>query len=147
MREPKDEQKLFSLEDFLNTVTYSAAARFPEGEIRLSNTNSSSGSHRLSEEQQHVANEVAAGPRGEVRGPVRVWLYSPKLARPRPEARRVPALGYCARTPHFRTRDPCHRPPLQLSIIFGLITLPWLLQHGLAREAMDCIKNRPAGGF
>jgi 4-carboxymuconolactone decarboxylase len=34
----------------------------------------------LSEEQQQVAKEVAAGPRGEVRGPVRVWLHSPQLA-------------------------------------------------------------------
>src|SRR5271156_3379016 len=34
----------------------------------------------LSKEQQRVADEVAAGPRGEVRGPVRVWLHSPELA-------------------------------------------------------------------
>lgn len=35
---------------------------------------------RLSDAQQQVANQVAAGPRGEVRGPVRVWLHSPQLA-------------------------------------------------------------------
>lgn len=35
----------------------------------------------LSPEQQAVADEVAAGPRGEVRGPVRLWLHSPELAR------------------------------------------------------------------
>lgn len=34
----------------------------------------------LSEAQQKVASDVAAGPRGEVRGPVRVWLHSPELA-------------------------------------------------------------------
>lgn len=34
----------------------------------------------LSAEQQRVAGEVAAGPRGEVRGPVRLWLHSPELA-------------------------------------------------------------------
>lgn len=34
----------------------------------------------LSPEQQRVADAVAAGPRGEVRGPVRLWLHSPELA-------------------------------------------------------------------
>jgi len=34
----------------------------------------------LNEAQKQVADEVAAGPRGEVRGPLRVWLYSPELA-------------------------------------------------------------------
>lgn len=35
---------------------------------------------RLTEEQQRVANAVASGPRGQVRGPLRAWLYSPELA-------------------------------------------------------------------
>ncbi len=35
---------------------------------------------RLSDAQQEVARQVVAGPRGEVRGPVRVWLHSPELA-------------------------------------------------------------------
>ena len=34
----------------------------------------------LSEAQHRVAKDIAAGPRGEVRGPVRVWLHSPELA-------------------------------------------------------------------
>lgn len=34
----------------------------------------------LSPEQQAVADEVASGPRKEVRGPVRAWLYSPEYA-------------------------------------------------------------------
>lgn len=34
----------------------------------------------LDQDQQRVADEVANGPRGEVRGPVRVWLHSPELA-------------------------------------------------------------------
>lgn len=34
----------------------------------------------LTPEQQRVAEAVAAGPRGEVRGPVRLWLHSPELA-------------------------------------------------------------------
>jgi len=35
---------------------------------------------QLNSEQQRVADEVASGPRKEVRGPVRVWLHSPELA-------------------------------------------------------------------
>ena len=35
---------------------------------------------QLNAEQQRVANEVASGPRKEVRGPVHVWLHSPELA-------------------------------------------------------------------
>lgn len=35
---------------------------------------------RLSADQQRVADAVSAGPRGEVRGPVRLWLHSPGLA-------------------------------------------------------------------
>ena len=34
----------------------------------------------LSEEQRQVADEVAAGPRGQIRGPVLLWLHSPELA-------------------------------------------------------------------
>src|SRR5688572_12189822 len=34
----------------------------------------------LDQDQQRVADEVAKAPRGEVRGPVRVWLHSPELA-------------------------------------------------------------------
>lgn len=35
---------------------------------------------RLSEEQQKVYDEVTGGPRGQVRGPVHLWLHSPELA-------------------------------------------------------------------
>ena len=35
---------------------------------------------RLDAEQQRVADEVASGPRKEVRGPMHVWLHSPELA-------------------------------------------------------------------
>jgi 4-carboxymuconolactone decarboxylase len=34
----------------------------------------------LTEEQKRVADAVASGPRGGVRGPLRMWLYSPELA-------------------------------------------------------------------
>lgn len=96
---------------------------------------------RLSEEQQHVATEVAAGPRGEVRGPVRVWLYSPKLAD------RAQKLGEFLRwetvvAPRISElvilvtarRYSCHY------IWFNHTALA--LQHGLSREVIDCIKNR-----
>ncbi len=35
---------------------------------------------QLDAEQQRVADEVASGPRKEVRGPMHVWLHSPELA-------------------------------------------------------------------
>ena len=35
---------------------------------------------QLDTEQQRVADEVASGPRKEVRGPMHVWLHSPELA-------------------------------------------------------------------
>ncbi len=35
---------------------------------------------RLTDEQKRVAEAVASGPRGGVRGPLRMWLYSPELA-------------------------------------------------------------------
>jgi 4-carboxymuconolactone decarboxylase len=34
----------------------------------------------LTQEQQRVANAVASGPRGVIRGPLRMWLHSPELA-------------------------------------------------------------------
>ncbi len=34
----------------------------------------------LTEEQQAVADEIAAGPRGQIRGPMLLWLHSPELA-------------------------------------------------------------------
>ena len=34
----------------------------------------------MTAEQQRVHDEIAAGPRGKVVGPLRVWLYSPELA-------------------------------------------------------------------
>jgi 4-carboxymuconolactone decarboxylase len=34
----------------------------------------------MTAEQQRVHDEIAAGPRGKVEGPLRVWLHAPKLA-------------------------------------------------------------------
>lgn len=35
---------------------------------------------QMTTEQQRVHDEIAAGPRGKVVGPLKVWLYSPELA-------------------------------------------------------------------
>jgi 4-carboxymuconolactone decarboxylase len=35
---------------------------------------------RMSAEQQRIYDEIAAGPRGQVVGPLKVWLHSPELA-------------------------------------------------------------------
>jgi len=34
----------------------------------------------LSDEQQAIADEIASGPRGQIRGPMLLWLHSPELA-------------------------------------------------------------------
>mgnify|MGYP001824905928 CR=1 FL=1 len=34
----------------------------------------------LSAEQQEIADEIASGPRGQIRGPMLLWLHSPELA-------------------------------------------------------------------
>jgi 4-carboxymuconolactone decarboxylase len=34
----------------------------------------------LSAEQQSIADEIASGPRGQIRGPMLLWLHSPELA-------------------------------------------------------------------
>ena len=35
---------------------------------------------QMSAEQQRIHDEIAAGPRGAVVGPLKVWLHSPALA-------------------------------------------------------------------
>ncbi len=100
----------------------------------------------LSKEQQQVADEVAAGPRGEVRGPVRVWLYSPELAA------RAQKLG------EFLRWNTVLEP--RISELVVLVTArhydcdyiwfnhaPLALKHGLSPVAIDCIKNRREATF
>jgi 4-carboxymuconolactone decarboxylase len=100
----------------------------------------------LSKEQQRVADEVAAGPRGEVRGPVRVWLYSPELAA------RAQKLG------EFLRWNTVLAP--RISELVVLVTArhydcdyiwfnhaPLARKHGVSPEAIDCIKNRRAAAF
>ena len=100
----------------------------------------------LSKEQRQVADEVAAGPRGEVRGPVRVWLYSPELAA------RAQKLG------EFLRWNTVLAP--RISELVVLVTArhydcdyiwfnhaPLAQKHGLSPEAIDCIKTRRAAMF
>lgn len=100
----------------------------------------------LSDEQQQVAKDVAAGPRGEVRGPVRVWLHSPELAA------RAQKLGEFLRWNTVLDQ--------RISELVILVTarhydcdyiwynhVPLALKHGLSAEAVDCIKNRRKAAF
>lgn len=100
----------------------------------------------LSEEQQKVAGEVAAGPRGVVRGPVHVWLHSPQLAA------RAQKLGEFLRWNTVLDQ--------RISELVILVTArhydcdyiwfnhaPLALEHGLSPETIDCIKNRRKATF
>jgi 4-carboxymuconolactone decarboxylase len=95
----------------------------------------------LSLEQQRVADEVAAGPRGEVRGPVRMWLYSPELAA------RAQKLG------EFLRWGTVLAPRISELVI--LVTArhydcdyiwfnhrPLALKHGIAANAVESISTR-----
>lgn len=96
---------------------------------------------RLSAEQQLVADEVAAGPRGDVRGPVRLWLHSPELA------------GLAQKLGEFLRWRTVLQPRISELII--LVTArhydshyiwfnhaPLALKHGLSPQAMEDIRNR-----
>jgi 4-carboxymuconolactone decarboxylase len=100
----------------------------------------------LSREQQPVADAVAAGPRGEVRGPVRVWLHSPELAA------RAQKLGEFLRWNTVLDQ--------RISELVILVTArhydcdyiwfnhaPLALKHGLSPEAVECIKHRRHATF
>lgn len=94
----------------------------------------------LSPSQQQVANDVAAGPRSEVRGPVRMWLYSAELAARAQKlgeflrwgtelAPRISELVILVTARHYG----CDY------IWFNHVNLA--LQHGVAPEAVERIKN------
>ena len=101
---------------------------------------------QLSEAQQQVAKEVAAGPRGEVRGPVLVWLHSPELAARAQKLGeflrwgtvlepRISELVILVTSRHYN----CHY------IWFNHVNLA--LKGGLAPDAVECIKNRQEPSF
>jgi 4-carboxymuconolactone decarboxylase len=82
----------------------------------------------MTAEQQRVHDEIAAGPRGVVEGPLRVWLHAPELAT------HAQKLGAHAR---FRSLLP---PPLsELAILVTAATwrsdFEWYAHARLAREA------------
>lgn len=100
----------------------------------------------LSEAQQKVAKEVSAGPRGEVRGPVRVWLHSPELADRAQKLGeflrwgtvlepRISELLILVTARHYN----CHY------IWFNHVNLA--LKNGLAAEAVDAIMHRREPAF
>lgn len=95
----------------------------------------------LNEAQQAVAKEVSAGPRGEVRGPVRVWLHSPELANRAQKLGeflrwgtvlepRISELVILVTARHYD----CH------FIWFNHVKLA--LKGGLDEQAVESIKNR-----
>jgi 4-carboxymuconolactone decarboxylase len=82
----------------------------------------------MTAEQQRVHDEIAAGPRGKVEGPLKVWLHAPKLAT------HAQKLGAHAR---FHSSLP---PPLsELAILVTAATwqadFEWYAHARLAREA------------
>ncbi len=95
----------------------------------------------LSESQKKVAEEVKAGPRGQIRGPVLVWLHSPELASRAQKLgeflrwstaleARISELIILLTARHYD----CHY------IWFNHIGLA--LKSGVSAELADCIKYR-----
>jgi 4-carboxymuconolactone decarboxylase len=82
----------------------------------------------MSPAQREVAAEIAAGPRGEVRGPFIAWLHHPELAR------RLQALGE-------QLRWKAKLPPQLIELAVLVCARRWTCQHEwlmhekLAREA------------
>ncbi len=100
----------------------------------------------LTEAQQRVAKEVAAGPRGEVRGPVRVWLYSPELAD------RGQKLGEVLRWGSALEPRICELVILVTCRHYNSHYM-WFnhvkpaLKGGLSELVIECIKNRQKPSF
>ena len=82
----------------------------------------------MSPAQREVAAEIAAGPRGEVRGPFIAWIHHPELAR------RLQALGE-------QLRWKAKLPPQLIELAVLICARRWSCQHEwfmhekLAREA------------
>jgi 4-carboxymuconolactone decarboxylase len=100
----------------------------------------------LNQEQRLVADEVAAGPRGEVRGPVRVWLHSPELAA------RAQKLGEFLRWNTVLDQRISEFVILMTARHYDCDYIwfnhaPLALKHGVSPEAIDCIKNRRKAKF
>lgn len=100
----------------------------------------------LNDEQKKVADEVAAGPRGQVRGPVRVWLHSPELAG------RAQKLGEFLR---WSTILDARLSELVILVTARHYTCHYVwfnhvglaLKSGVSQDVVDCIKNRQEPTF
>src|SRR5512143_3074412 len=100
----------------------------------------------LNDEQKKVAYEVAAGPRGQVRGPVRVWLHSPELAG------RAQKLGEFLR---WSTILDARLSELVILVTARHYTCHYVwfnhvglaLKSGLSEQAVERIKNRREPSF
>jgi len=83
---------------------------------------------RMNDEQKRIHEEIAAGPRGEVVGPLKVWLHSPALAD------RAQKLGAYAR---YHSSLPPHLSELAI-LVTGSIwkaDFEWYSHVGPARDA------------
>lgn len=83
---------------------------------------------RMSDEQRRIHDEIVAGPRGAVVGPLRVWLHSPPLAD------QAQKLGAYAR---YHSSLPSHLSELAI-LVTGSIwraDFEWYSHVGPAREA------------
>ena len=100
----------------------------------------------LTEAQQKVADEVKAGPRGGVRGPLLVWLYSPELAS------RAQKLGEFLRWDTVLEARISELVILVTARHYGCDFI-WFnhaslaLKGGLAPEIVEKIKNRQEPSF
>lgn len=94
----------------------------------------------LSPEQQEVFARIAAGPRGVVQGPLRVWLQSPALAE------RAQALGAFCR---YGTKLPPRLSELAILVTGAFwrsgfewaVHAPIAIDQGLSAEVVDAIRT------
>lgn len=101
---------------------------------------------RMTDAQAHVHAAIAAGPRGSVRGPLRVWLESPGLAE------RAQALGeYC----RFNSRLPPRLSELAILVtaVHWQSSYEWYahappaLKGGLSAEVIDVLRRGQVPDF
>ena len=94
----------------------------------------------MTEEQRQIYDAILAGPRGVVRGPVKVWLHNPGLARPAQE------LGaYC----RFGTVLPARLSELAIALTAThwragyewQAHAPLAQKEGIAVQALEAIRN------
>ena len=100
----------------------------------------------MNADQRRIADEIAAGPRGKVQGPLKVWLHSPALA---DKAQR---LGQFCR---YESSLPTHLSELAILVTgrFWGAEFEWYahkkigLNAGLDPELVEAIRQRKAPSF